>query len=86
MPITLTPDQEEWIGTRAARGDFASIEEAARQLIDERITERAAEVGDDMAWAKPYADEAQAAVAHGDIIPLEEHKLRNAARLAASKD
>ncbi len=86
MPITLTPGQEEWFGARVARGDFASVEEAARQLIDERITERAAEEGDDMAWAKPYVDEARVAVARGDVITLEEHKLRNAARLAASKD
>jgi antitoxin ParD1/3/4 len=83
MPITLTPEQEEWFRARVARGDLASVEEAARQLIDERITERAADEGDDMAWAKPYVDEALAAVARGDVIPLEEHKLRNAARLAA---
>ncbi len=36
MTITLDPDQEEWLKTRVARGDFASVEAAARQLIDER--------------------------------------------------
>jgi antitoxin ParD1/3/4 len=35
MAITLNPDQEARIKTRVARGDFASIEDAARQLIDE---------------------------------------------------
>jgi antitoxin ParD1/3/4 len=43
MSITLTPEQEAWIQAHVATGDFASIEEAARQLIAERIAERAAE-------------------------------------------
>jgi antitoxin ParD1/3/4 len=43
MTITLTPDQEAWFKAHVARGDFGTIEEAARQLIDERIAERAAE-------------------------------------------
>jgi antitoxin ParD1/3/4 len=85
MSITLTPEQEAWLQTHVARGDFASIEEAARQLIDERIAERALEESDDSAWAKPYVDEALAALERGDVITLEEHKARNAARLAAMK-
>jgi antitoxin ParD1/3/4 len=75
--ITLNPDQEARIKTRVASGDFASVEEAARQLIDEALVERALEEDDDMAWAKPYVDEALVE------ITLEEHKARNAARLAA---
>ena len=43
MTITLKPDQEAWLKSRVASGDFASVEEAARQLIDERIAERALE-------------------------------------------
>jgi antitoxin ParD1/3/4 len=82
MPITLTPEQEAWCKSHVASGDFASVEEAARQLIDERIAERELE-SDDMAWAKPYVDEALAEVARGEEITLEEHKARNAARLAA---
>jgi antitoxin ParD1/3/4 len=61
MPITLTPDQEAWLSTHVASGAFPSIEEAARHLIDER----AAEETDDLAWAKPYVEEARAAVARG---------------------
>ena len=82
MTITLKPDQEAWLKTRVASGDFASVEEAARQLIDERIAERAAEEGDDLAWAKPYVDEALADVARGGVITLEEHEARTDARLA----
>ena len=69
-----------------ARGDFSSIEEAARQLLDERIAERIAEEYDDLAWAKPFVDEARAAIARGEVLTLDEHKARNAARLAAIKD
>jgi antitoxin ParD1/3/4 len=37
----------------------------------------------DMEWAKPLVDEARAAIARGEAITIEEHKARNAARLAA---
>jgi antitoxin ParD1/3/4 len=85
MLITLTPEQEAWCKIHVARGDFASVEEAARQLIDERIAARAAEEGDDLSWAKPYVDEARAAVARGEFVSLEEHKAHNAALLASLK-
>ncbi len=83
MWITLKPDQEARIKTRVARGDFESVEDAARQLIDEALVGRAHVEHDDMAWAKPYVDEALAEAARGEEITLEEHKARNAARLAA---
>ena len=83
MSITLTPEQEAWIKAHVATGDFASVEEAARQLIDDRIAELAGDEHDDMAWAKPLVDEGLAALDRGDFITLEEHKARNAARLAA---
>ncbi|MCC3245538.1 hypothetical protein LG047_09425 [Methylocystis sp. WRRC1] len=83
MSITLTPDQEAWLQAHVATGEFASIEDAARQLIDQRIAELATGFEDDMAWAKPLVDEARKALASGDVLTLEEHKARNAARLAA---
>ena len=60
MTISLTPEQQAWLSAHVARGDFASVEDAARQLIDERIAERAIEEHDDLAWAKPHVDEALA--------------------------
>ncbi len=63
-------------------GDFASIEEAARQPLDERIREREIE-DDDSAWAKPLVNEGLAALERREFSSLEEHKARNAARLAA---
>jgi antitoxin ParD1/3/4 len=83
MTITLTPDQEAWLAAYVASGDFPSIEEAARRLIDERIAERQAEEIGDLTWAKPHVDEARAAVARGEFVSLEEHKAHNAALLAS---
>jgi antitoxin ParD1/3/4 len=65
MTITLTPDQEASLGALVAAGDFASIEAAARALLDERLAERSIE-HDDMAWAKPFLDEAEADIAQGE--------------------
>jgi len=42
MTITLNPEQEAWLETRVPSGDFASVEAAARQLIDERKLLRSA--------------------------------------------
>jgi antitoxin ParD1/3/4 len=85
MSINLTPEQETWIKAHVAAGEFASVEEAARQLIDDRNAELAHGEGDehdDMAWAKPRVDEGLAALERGEIIALEEHRARNAARRA----
>jgi antitoxin ParD1/3/4 len=89
MSITLTPEQETWIKAHVATGDFASVEEAARQLIDDRIAELADDEGDepdDMAWAKPLVDEGIAALERGEFMTLEEHRARNAARRAALRE
>jgi antitoxin ParD1/3/4 len=84
MGIILKPDQEAWLKSRVAKGDFASIDEAAQQLIDERIAEYEFDE-DDMAWAKPFVDEAEAAIARGEVVTLEEHKAHMAALLATLK-
>jgi antitoxin ParD1/3/4 len=85
MIINLTPDQEAVLSALVAAGDFASIEEAAQALLAERLAELQFE-DDDMEWAKPFLDEAEADVARGDTITLEEHRERNAARLAPHRD
>ncbi len=86
MSINLTRKQETWIKARVATGEFASVEDAARRLIDDRIAELADDEGgepDDMAWAKPLVDEGIAALERGEFMTLEEHRARNAARRAA---
>ncbi|HEY5225998.1 MAG TPA: hypothetical protein VIJ06_04325 [Methylovirgula sp.] len=84
MAIILTPEQEKWLHAHVERGDFPSVEAAARQLIDESIAEHELEESD-MAWAKPYVDQGLAALERGETITLDEHKARNAARFAAMK-
>jgi antitoxin ParD1/3/4 len=39
MSITITPEQEAWLKAHVAAGEFASVVEAARQLITDRIAE-----------------------------------------------
>ena len=85
MTITLHPEQEARLNALVATGSFASVEEAARQLIDERIAELADDQDDDMAWAKPLVDEAIAAVERGEIVTLEEHNAHMARVLASLK-
>jgi antitoxin ParD1/3/4 len=84
MTITLTPEQIAWIDAHVARGEFPSVEEAVRRLIDKRIAERLIE-DDDLSWAKPLVDRAAAEAERGDVVSLDQHKARNAARLAAMR-
>ena len=68
MNIVLPPEQEQWLKARIADGQFASPEAAMRQMIAERMAFEA----DGFAWAKPYVDEARAAVARGEVVSLDE--------------
>lgn len=85
MTITLTPEQRTWIEAHVASGDYASIEDAARSLLDAAILDHALH-DDDLAWAKPLVDEALAEVERGEVMSLEEHRGRNKARLARRSD
>ena len=83
MRITLKPEQEACLNALVAAGDFTSVEEAAHQLIDDRMAELAAGKEDEMAWALPLVDEARADIVRREVIGLEEHRARNVRRLAA---
>ena len=82
MLIALTPEQEAWLTARVAAGAFVSIEEAAQRLLDERIAQFVVDE-DDLEWTRPLLEEAEADLVRGDVLSLEEHRARNAARLAA---
>jgi len=79
MNIELPPAQQKWLEARIAQGEFASADDAVQQIIAERMAVEA----DDLAWARPYVDEARAAAANGDVMTLEEHRARMAKRLKA---
>ena len=81
MNIKLPPEQEQWLKARVADGEFASPEAAVQQMIGDRMALEA----DDFAWAKPYLDEARAAVARGEVISLEDAIADIDAHLASLK-
>ena len=78
MHISLSPEQEVWLGARVASGEFATIEEGVRRLIDEAIAIHSGFDDDDLSWAKPLVDEGLAAIARGEVVTLEEHLAHNA--------
>jgi len=79
MNIELPAAQQKWLEARIAQGEFASAEDAVQQIIAERMAVEA----DDLAWARPYVDEARAAASNGDVMTLEEHRARMVKRLKA---
>jgi antitoxin ParD1/3/4 len=85
MSVNLTPEQEAWLSAHVARGEFPSLADAVRQLIDERIAERMAEENDDLSWARPYVDQALADVAGGNVLTRQEQEARIDALLASMK-
>jgi antitoxin ParD1/3/4 len=82
VTVTLTPEQEAWLAARVAKGDFASPEAAALRLLDASMADYAGIEQDDLAWAKPYVDEAIAQVDRGDVLTVEEHDARIDALMA----
>jgi antitoxin ParD1/3/4 len=68
MTVTLTPEQMRWIEAAVAAGQFSSIEEAVRVAVADLMTGDL----DDLAWAKPYVDDAREDVARGDVMSGDE--------------
>jgi antitoxin ParD1/3/4 len=79
MNIVLPPAQQKWLDAQIAKGEFASVDDAVQQMIAERMAIEA----DDLSWAKPYVEEARAASENGDVIAIDEHRVRMAERLKA---
>jgi antitoxin ParD1/3/4 len=68
MNISLPREQQEWLEAEVAAGHFSSIDEA----LAVAVAELKALQEDDLAWAKPYVDEARASIARGELISGEE--------------
>jgi antitoxin ParD1/3/4 len=64
MNISLPKEQLEWLEAEVAAGHFSSIDEA----LTIAVAELKALQDDDLAWAKPYVDEARAEVARDETI------------------
>jgi antitoxin ParD1/3/4 len=69
MNVTLPPDQLKWLESQVAAGQFGSIDEALAVAVADLI----AIDSDDLAWAKPYVDQARASVARGDVVSGDEY-------------
>jgi len=81
MTITLNPSQQKWLEEQVAAGRFASIEDAVAVAIAELME---IESGD-LAWAKPYVDEARDAVARGEAVSIDDAVADVDAHLATLK-
>jgi antitoxin ParD1/3/4 len=73
-------DHVEHLETEVAAGHFRSIEDAVRWLADFKAINT-----DGLAWARPYVESARDAAARGEVLTLDEHRARMAARLEAAK-
>ena len=68
MNIRLPADQQRWLEEQVAAGRFGSIDDAVAFAVADLMG-----IGeDDLAWAKPYVDEARAAAARGEAVPLDD--------------
>jgi antitoxin ParD1/3/4 len=77
MNIKLPPEQHKWLEAEVAAGHYTSIDEA----LSIAVADLMAIHDDHLGWAKPYVDEARAAVARGDVISGEEYFKRLNAKL-----
>ena len=68
MNITLSPEQQQWLEAQVAAGRFTSIEQA----IGVAIADLKSINTDNLAWAKPYVDQARGSAARGDVVSGEE--------------
>ena len=64
MTITLTPAQQAWLEAQVAAGRLPSVEDGVQAAITDMMSLR----DDDLAWAKPYVDQARASAARGEVI------------------
>jgi antitoxin ParD1/3/4 len=79
MNVKLPPEQQKWLEGQVAEGHFASIDDA----LSAAVADVMAIHRDDLAWAKPYVEEARASVARGDVLSGDEYFKRLDDRLAA---
>jgi antitoxin ParD1/3/4 len=79
MNIALPPEQQKWLEAQVAAGHFASIDEALAVAVADLMAIQT----DDLAWAKPYVEQARASLARGDTLSGDEFFERLDSRLKA---
>jgi Arc/MetJ-type ribon-helix-helix transcriptional regulator len=68
MTITLTNDQQKRLEREVAEGRFTSVEDAVRAAVENLLPVDTS----DLAWAKPFLDEARASLAEGESHKIED--------------
>ena len=81
MNITIPPDRQQWLEAQIAQGSFASVEDAVRRLMAERM----ALGDDDLSWGRPYVEEARAGASRGEVVALDAAVADMDAHLASLK-
>jgi antitoxin ParD1/3/4 len=79
MNVKLPPEQQKWLEAEVAAGSFSSVDEALAVAVADLMAIHK----NDLAWAKPYVEQARASVARGDILSGEEYFKRLNAKLQA---
>src|SRR3954451_3920816 len=69
MTVTLTPEQMRWLEEAVAQGRFSSVEEAVAVAV---VGLQTSLEQDDLSWAKPYLDEAEARIERGEVVQGDE--------------
>ncbi|MGA3309304.1 MAG: ribbon-helix-helix domain-containing protein [Xanthobacteraceae bacterium] len=69
MNVSLPKEQLKWLEAEVAAGHFSSVGEA----LAVAVAELRALHDDDLAWAKPYVDEARDDVALGNTLSGDEY-------------
>jgi antitoxin ParD1/3/4 len=68
MNISLPKEQLDWLEAEVAAGHFSSIDEALSLAVAELKSLHE----NDLAWAKPYVDEAREQVVQGETLSGDE--------------
>jgi antitoxin ParD1/3/4 len=77
MNVTLPIEQQKWLEAEVAAGRFGSIDEALAVAVADLMAIQ----DDDLAWAKPYVDQARASIARGAVMSGAEFFKRLEAKL-----
>jgi Arc/MetJ-type ribon-helix-helix transcriptional regulator len=83
MNIKLPGNQQKWLEEQVEAGQFGAVDDAVAIAV--AVADLMGIGDDDLAWAKPYVDEARAAVARGEAVSLEDAVADIDAHLAALK-
>ncbi|HJU32072.1 MAG TPA: hypothetical protein VJ740_11475, partial [Hyphomicrobiaceae bacterium] len=72
-------EQQEWLEAEVAAGRFQSMDDAVAAAVAELMSI----ADDDLAWAKPFVEQARASIARRDVVPGDEFLRRIEAKIVS---